>query len=268
MRGSPGRSTAFATMVAAASASAAVRARIVTASATPSEKLRPGAPDVAIPPIPSPAARRARANRDGRSGRSTRPTVVVSPGASQSAISPPLLTARRVSPASAAARIVSKDLVRDASGDGGHRRDEGLRCVSRDRLFHAPGDRTCENARTRRRGRAQRRQFRAEFVEHEAKTRGRRAVGGFDGSGRADSFDDQIDRPVVKMKPAAVGKTPRLSALKAAHASGPPARGRLDRPRIAVDLRNMPRRARSAANSAGARDPCDRRARHSRRAAS
>ena len=83
-------------------------ARIVTASAIPSEKLRPGAPDVAIPPIRSPAARRARANSAGRSGRLTRPIVVASPGARWSAISPPLLTQTRARPSPAALRIAAR----------------------------------------------------------------------------------------------------------------------------------------------------------------
>ena len=52
--GCPGRSTALAITVAAASAIAAVSASTVTASAMPSEKLRPRQPLVAIPRIGSP----------------------------------------------------------------------------------------------------------------------------------------------------------------------------------------------------------------------
>ena len=80
-------------MVAAASACEAVAARIVTASAMPSEKLRPRQPLVAIPPTPSAELSTALPNRLGRSGRSTRPMLKHSAAAERcSAMSPPLFT--------------------------------------------------------------------------------------------------------------------------------------------------------------------------------
>ena len=90
--GWPGRSTALPISVAAASAIAAEDARTVTASATPSEKLRPRQPDVATPRARSRARTVAQPNRLGRSGRSTMPIESVSRGARCSAMSPPLLT--------------------------------------------------------------------------------------------------------------------------------------------------------------------------------
>ena len=61
--GWPGRSTALATSVAAASARAADAARTVTASAMPSEKLRPRQPDVATPRTRSRRADRCAAEQ-------------------------------------------------------------------------------------------------------------------------------------------------------------------------------------------------------------
>ena len=71
---------------AAASAIAAVRASTVTASAIPSEKLRPPQPEVAIPRIGSVARTVTRSM-----GESASAQVRLCPGPSHSAISPPLL---------------------------------------------------------------------------------------------------------------------------------------------------------------------------------
>ena len=93
--GCPGKSTALAMTVAAASAKAAWSARTVTASAMPSEKLRPCQPLVAMPLTCWRESSAAVPNRDGRSGRSTMPATKLSPGARCSAMSPPLLTYAR-----------------------------------------------------------------------------------------------------------------------------------------------------------------------------
>jgi hypothetical protein len=81
------RSTAFATIVAAASAIAAVRATTVTASAIPSEKLRPRQPEVAIPRTGSVEATVTRSTPPETASAQ----VSRSPGESHSAMSPPLL---------------------------------------------------------------------------------------------------------------------------------------------------------------------------------
>ncbi len=99
MAGWPGRSTAFASSVAAASASAALAARTVTESAIPSDRLRPERPEVAIPPIPSPAFSRTVP----RSVLSCADILAcaICPPERCTAISPPLLTKARVSGAEA-----------------------------------------------------------------------------------------------------------------------------------------------------------------------
>src|SRR5690606_8413351 len=95
----PGRSTALATMVAAASASAAVAARIVTASAMPSEWLRPRQPLVAMPPMRSAAESSITPANRPKWQWSWIPTRQCSSPRRCSAMSPPLLTTARESPA-------------------------------------------------------------------------------------------------------------------------------------------------------------------------
>jgi hypothetical protein len=85
-------STALAISVAAASATAAEAASTVTASAMPSEKLRPRQPEVATPRTRSLARMAARPNMSRRSGFATMPIENSSSRARCNAMSPPLLT--------------------------------------------------------------------------------------------------------------------------------------------------------------------------------
>ena len=96
--------TALATRVAATSAVAASRASVVTASAMPSEKERPRAPEVAMPPMPEPASRRRLPLRTGTEPREKSPATPMSsawPGVTSTAMSPPSLTKARSSGAAA-----------------------------------------------------------------------------------------------------------------------------------------------------------------------
>src|SRR6218665_1389266 len=107
---SSGTSTALATMVAAASASAAVRASTVTLSAMPSDWLRPRQPLVATPrtgialrmrnwPSGNKPLRSCAASSAAMSEQM--PTLADAPGARGSAMSPPLLTQARAMPSRA-----------------------------------------------------------------------------------------------------------------------------------------------------------------------
>src|SRR6218665_3699510 len=107
---SSGTSTALATMVAAASASAAVRASTVTLSAMPSDWLRPRQPLVATPPTgialrmrnwPSGSKPLRSCAASSAAMSEQMPTLADAPGARCSAMSPPLLTQARAMPSRA-----------------------------------------------------------------------------------------------------------------------------------------------------------------------
>ena len=51
---------------------------------------------------------------------------------------------------------------------------------------------------------SQKREFAAEFIEHMDETLGRRPVSGVDLTSFAECLDDQIDRSIMKMQPAAI----------------------------------------------------------------
>ena len=162
--GCPGKSTALAMMVAAASAIAARSARTVTASAMPSEKLRPRQPLVAMPRTGCAESSVAVPKSDGTirplhhahdkmlSGREVQRDV--------SAII-------HVSPREPGGRRHGvQNFLGDCAGHGCHRCDESPLAVGRNCRHHA----SCDNAGRKRaicsRGLSQKREFAAEFIEH------------------------------------------------------------------------------------------------------
>ena len=85
-------STALAISVAATSASAADRAKTVTASAMPKDRLRPSMPLVATPLIGAAAGMRIDPSTVAVCSTLTRPIEIVSFGDRWKAMSPPSLT--------------------------------------------------------------------------------------------------------------------------------------------------------------------------------
>ena len=92
-----------------------------------------------------------------------------------------------------------ENLLGDRAGHRGHRGHEAMRAERRNGGGHAPGDDALGPRGSRRRGRAQQRQFRAELVEDGHETARGACIGRLDRVAFAGSIDDQIDRPVVEM---------------------------------------------------------------------
>jgi len=128
----------LAMMVAAASACDAVFASTVTASAMPSEKLRPWRPEVATPRMGSSASTVMVCIRPCRSGRSIEPTANRSPAVRCSAMSPPVVDVGAIEPRGTQHR--GENFFRNAAGDRRHRRYEMLGGKRRHRRMHAARD--------------------------------------------------------------------------------------------------------------------------------
>ena len=131
-------------------------------SAMPSEKERPRAPDVAMPPTPDAASRRTRPLIAGTAPRENSPATPISsacPGVTSTAMSPPSLTKARSS--ARGRRHVRQQLVGDRAGDRRHRRHEHVG-EGPAGLDHAPRHRPVDRGSSLHR-RAQRRQLVAQL---------------------------------------------------------------------------------------------------------
>ena len=138
MAGWPGRSTALAMMVAAASACDAVFASTVTASAMPSEKLRPCRPLVAMPRAGSSASIVDRSHQ----AMPVRPVhqadgELLAAGQMQRDVAA-IIDVSAVEPRRGQHR--AENFFRDAARHRRHRRDEVIGRKRRDRRMHAARD--------------------------------------------------------------------------------------------------------------------------------
>ncbi len=99
-----------------------------------------------------------------------------------------------------------QDFFRHGAGNRGHWSDESSFAVGRNRGLHASRD----DAHCRRyagvRGLSQSCEFATEFIENMDEAVRGCAVGNVYLIRLSECFDDQVDRPVVKMKTAAVGQ--------------------------------------------------------------
>ena len=191
-------------MVAAASAWEAVRASTVTASAMPSEKLRPWRPLVAMPArgiigVDHHRAQKALAigpihQADGELFALTQMQRDIAAIIDVSA----LKLRRR--------QHGAKDFFRDRARHRRHRRDETVGGKRRHRRMHPARDDALQRALQRIGRRAQFAQLLAELVKQTGEAARPSLIGGTDIGCRPISLHDQIDRTVLQMQPLAVRK--------------------------------------------------------------
>ena len=163
-------------MVAAASACDAVRASTVTASAIPSEKLRPCRPLVAMPRDRIVGFDADRSHQ----AMTVRPVhqpdgELLAAGQMQRDVAA-IVDVGAIEPRRAEHR--AENFFRDAAGHRRHRRDEMIGRKRRHRRMHAARDDTLQRAPSRIGSPSKFDQFRAEFIEQAGEAPRRGLVGG------------------------------------------------------------------------------------------
>ena len=222
-------STALATIVAAASARAALVASTVTLSAMPSEKLRPRQPEVAMPRTGDAAAivKRPSSGKPAtpRRGSAQTPTSNDVPGVSRKAMSPPLLIeARAMRGSSKAPSSSSATLPATAAIAVMKRPPSRMRSARRD---HAPRHRPArQHGRAGREIGAQQRQLADELGEQRLEARPRGLDRRCHGADIAVGRDDAVDRAVLEVPAIGVEPAPHRAGLRARAHRPPPAGAR------------------------------------------